>query len=262
MKSLLEALQQGRLIELPDDTKNKTLEYLASIIEAVPDVHNTGIAEAVLARERSFNTGLGNGWALPHGRTQPDGEIICAVGWNPKGIAYEAPDHQLVHIIVMYYVPESQKNAYLKEISSLSAAIQQNPKLEIPNSFKNLDEVRNALLDLVSTAIEHSSSQAKARMIRLEAKQAQAAASEALSLRSSDWMQPVSVIISNDKIQCTLAQDEDLVKTLEGQSDIAKKFQLQKPIDCGSYRLFFRSSVNYPSNRILYEGIAIRISGN
>ena len=38
MKSLLTALQEGRLIELPDNNKNKALDYLATLIEAIPDI--------------------------------------------------------------------------------------------------------------------------------------------------------------------------------------------------------------------------------
>jgi PTS system nitrogen regulatory IIA component len=46
------------------------------------------------------------------------------VGWSPAGIDYGAPDNEPVHLLVMYFVPDTQKNAYLKEISSLAKAIQ------------------------------------------------------------------------------------------------------------------------------------------
>ena len=38
MKSLLDALDEGRLIELPDNHKTRALEYLAALIEAIPDI--------------------------------------------------------------------------------------------------------------------------------------------------------------------------------------------------------------------------------
>ena len=54
MKSLLNALQDGRLIELPDNHKTKALEYLAALIEAIPDIGvEGGITENVLAREQA-----------------------------------------------------------------------------------------------------------------------------------------------------------------------------------------------------------------
>ena len=69
MRSLLDALQAGRLIELTDSHKTKALEYLAALIEAIPDIGvEGGITENVLAREHVHNTGIGKGWACPHAR--------------------------------------------------------------------------------------------------------------------------------------------------------------------------------------------------
>jgi hypothetical protein len=53
MKSLLTALREGRLVELPDANKEKALEYLANLIEAVPDLPGVPeLYEAMMARER------------------------------------------------------------------------------------------------------------------------------------------------------------------------------------------------------------------
>src|SRR5580692_9148006 len=112
MKSLLNALQEGRLVELPDEDKDKSLEYLAHLIEAVPDLAGSPeLAEEMIARERTHNTGIGSGVACPHVRA------------TPTGIDYGASDGKKVHLVVMYYIPDAQKTVYLKEISSLASAI-------------------------------------------------------------------------------------------------------------------------------------------
>ena len=144
MKSLLTALQEGRLIELPDNNKNKALEYLATLIEAIPDIgFGGGITESVLAREQAHNTGIGKGWACPHARSPRDGELVCSVGWGPTGIDYGSPDGEPVHLLVMYFVPDTQKNAYLKEVSSLAKAIHTQPTLQDLKSLTDLSEVRH-----------------------------------------------------------------------------------------------------------------------
>ena len=80
MKSLLDALQAGRLIELADSHKTKALEYLAALIEAIPDIGvEGGITENVLARENVHNTGIGKGWACPHARAPHDGELVLSL---------------------------------------------------------------------------------------------------------------------------------------------------------------------------------------
>src|SRR5882762_4438707 len=155
MKGILEALHEGRLIELPDHQKNRALEYLANLIEAVPDIGvEGGITEKVLAREAAYNTGIGNGWACPHARSTLHGDLVCAIGWSPVGIDYGAPDGQPVHLVIMYFVPESQKNSYLKEISSLAKAIQTQPELQDIKSLSDLGEVRLRMLDAITVALE------------------------------------------------------------------------------------------------------------
>ncbi len=173
MKTLLNALQEGRFVELPETNKEKALNYLANLIEAMPDISpGTDVAGAVLSREAQFNTGIGLGWACPHARTPHEGEIICAAGWSPAGIDYGAADHKPVSIVVMYYVPDSQKNIYLKEVSALAKAIQKKRGDQPVPRMQTLAEARNWILDLVSLSLETQVSDVKARMIHLEAKQA------------------------------------------------------------------------------------------
>ena len=65
MDSLLDALQEGRLIELPDNDKQDSLQLLAHIIEAIPSVPtDTDVAGLVLKREETYNTSLGKGFAV------------------------------------------------------------------------------------------------------------------------------------------------------------------------------------------------------
>ena len=200
MKSLLNALQEGRLIELVDCNKEKALQYLAALIEAIPDLKaGTEVTEGVLAREKSFNTGLGDGWGCPHVRTPQDGELVCAVGWCPTGIDYGSMDQKPVHLIVMYYVPDVQKNAYLKEISSLARAIKSQPSLRELNTLQDLAETRHRLLDVITLAVESAAPDAKARMIRLEAKQAAVAELPSLPL---DWSKQIYGSFGVDHSQC------------------------------------------------------------
>src|ERR1700760_3875536 len=103
MKNLLNALQEGRFVELPETNKDKALIYLANLIEAMPDLRpGTDVAGSVLAREIQFNTGIGMGWACPHMRTPHEGEIICAAGWCPAGVGYAAADENPDYFFVMY----------------------------------------------------------------------------------------------------------------------------------------------------------------
>src|SRR5205085_1818472 len=139
----------------------------------IPEVAgNTDLAEQVLAQENSNNTGIGLGVACPHVRISGTGELLCAVGWSPSGIDFSAKDGRKVHLVVMYYIPDSQKNTYLKEVSALVRAIRQKGEIQAIAKAEDIAKVREELLDWVSAALDASIPDPKARMIRLEARQA------------------------------------------------------------------------------------------
>ncbi len=198
MKSLLDALQEGRLIELPEIDKGKILNLLATLIEAIPDFRSGfDFAGAVAGREAAANTGIGHGWAGPHGRVSGEGDLFCAIGWSPTGVDYGAPDGKPVRIVVMHYIPDSQKNVYLREIAGLAKAIKSNPALGELSGLKDLAEVRHRLIDLLTAAVDSALPDVKARMIQLEAKQAVSALAETLPADALSALSliPLSIVI-------------------------------------------------------------------
>src|SRR4051812_21709520 len=116
MRSILTALQEGRLFELPEAGKGRALEFLARILDANPDIAmGTDAIEEIQRREQEYNTGVGFGVAVPHIRVRrEEGELFCAIGWSAAGIDYGAGDGEPVHLVFMYYIPGAQKNVYLK----------------------------------------------------------------------------------------------------------------------------------------------------
>ena len=262
MKSVLNALQEGRLIELPDDDKNSALEYLAALIEAVPDIGvEGGITESVLAREQAHNTGIGKGWACPHARSPRDGEVVCSVGWSPTGIDYGSADSQPVHILVMYFIPETQKNAYLKEISFLAKAIQTQPGLQDLKSLTDLGEVRHRLLDAMNVALEAAAPDARARMIQLEVKHAAAQeGSVGMSPELAGAIVPLSILTIPGSKPIVLCQDPQLVTALEAAEQLTSHLAQNGRAEHGGIQILVRSSTNYQPDRVVFDCLAVRVN--
>ncbi|MGA2976881.1 MAG: PTS sugar transporter subunit IIA [Spirochaetia bacterium] len=265
MKSLLDALQEGRLIELPESDKEKSLQYLATLIEAIPDFR-TGLDfnGAVMTREKAANTGISQGWACPHGRVSGEGELLCAIGWSPTGIDYGAPDGKPVRIMVMHYIPDSQKNVYLREISGLAKAIQKHPALGELSDAKALGEVRHRLIDLLTAALDSALPDAKARMIQLEAKQAVSALAETLpvDVLASLNLIPLTIILVPGSKLTVLAQDKDVIALLETVSDMTAPLAARMPFDRAGYRIITRSVSSFQPDRLLYDCIAVKLGAN
>jgi len=260
MKSLLNALQEGRLIELPDEDKEKSLEYLAHIIEAVPDLAGSPeLAEEMIQRERQHNTGLGLGIACPHVRATGGGDLICAVGWSPAGIEYGASDGKKVHLVVMYYIPDAQKNVYLKEISSLAGAIRREGGIAPIATAEDVAAVRERLLDWVQAAIEASIPEAKARMIRLEERQAVAeAAAPPGGVGAPGVLQllPALFLVADGKALALCASTE-LGAELEKDAELPELLLRRAQFERGGWRFVFRNATAFGA-RTLYDYLAVK----
>jgi PTS system nitrogen regulatory IIA component len=262
MKSLLEALREGRLIELPDADKDKSLQYLATIIEAIPDFRSGfDFAGAVMSRERAANTAIGAGWACPHGRVGGEGDLACAIGWSPAGIDWTAPDSKPVHVVIMHYIPDSDKNTYLKEISTLAKVIKRDERMHEFGAEKDLFGVRHRMLDLLTAAIETAVPDAKARMIRLEAKQA-AAQELPAELLSAVEILPLSVVIVPGVRPVVLSQDRTLAERVEAAPDLAPHLAAKLPFDVAGYRILIHAVAPYQPDRFLYECLAVRMGSS
>jgi mannitol/fructose-specific phosphotransferase system IIA component (Ntr-type) len=263
MKSLLDALQGGRLVELPAIDKEKSLHFLGTLIEAIPDFRTGLDFNAVVdAREKAANTGIGQGWACPHGRVAGEGELFCAIGWSPAGIDYGAPDGKPVRVLVMHCIPDSQKTAYLREISGLAKAIQSNPALGELSGLNDLGEVRHRLIDLLTAAAERALPDVKARMIQLEARQAVSALAETMPADALAALAliPLNVIVVPGAKPVVLSQDRDVVAQLETVPDLAGPLSARVPFDRAGYRIITRSVSSFLPDRLLYDCIAVKLA--
>jgi nitrogen PTS system EIIA component len=282
MRSLLDALKEGRLVELPEGyEKEEALELLAHLIEAIPDIGNKDdLMAGVMEREAQANTGIGRGVACPHCRVSSEGELLCAVGWSPEGIEYGAPDGAKVHFLIMYYVPDSKRNAYLKEISGLAKAIGSGESIQNLSSLPDLRRVRETLLDWVSLAINEAMPETKARMIKLEAKQAVAAqgASQAgavlpaaaafaadlriLPLRVVTWPEGAVILCRDAALSEALEKVGDLGAKLDGgmaQALSPGSSGNMREFDAAGYRIAVLSETLFERGRKEYEAVAIQL---
>jgi mannitol/fructose-specific phosphotransferase system IIA component (Ntr-type) len=260
MKSLLDALQEGRLVELSETNKDKALEYLALLVEAIPDIGTQmDIVKEVKEREAQSPTGIGKGVAVPHVRTDRTGELLCAVGWSPQGIAYGAPDGRDVHLLVMYYVPDTQRPLYLKEVSGLAKALQKTDGIEPFADIHDIQAVRHKLLDWVGLSIDEAVPDAKARMIKLEARQA-AVASVPAAARASYAVQPFRVLADEAGRALVLSDDPRLVAALESSPELRRVLSGEGGSDIGRYKIALYGTTRFALNRTLFEGVAVAVA--
>lgn len=95
--------------------------------------------ESVLEREKIMSTGVGKGFAIPHGKTSGVKEILAAFGKSTKPIEYDSLDGKPVQLLFLLIGRENMVSAHIKLLSRISRMM-------------NRDEFRQKLIDAKSSA--------------------------------------------------------------------------------------------------------------
>jgi mannitol/fructose-specific phosphotransferase system IIA component (Ntr-type) len=257
LKSILDALEHGRLIELPDNDKNDALQFLATMLEAVPAIPpGINIVEIVLSHEKTSNTSLGVGWACPHARVNFDGDLSCAIGWSPEGIDYGIPGEPLVHMIVMFFVPDNQRNTYLKEVSSLVRVIQNHPEYQTLETFTELNTVRNNLLDIAHLAMNGDTRNYRARMIQLDTL-TKSAVTGGVQLEGME-IDTLLIVAGPNMTPVVLTQNLELSNLADQDRNIAVAIATGNRYQLQDWQVVRRNTTTYIGDKVIHDCIAIK----
>jgi PTS system fructose-specific IIC component/PTS system nitrogen regulatory IIA component len=129
-------------IDLDAEDKEEVFEELvdqfcqASKIDAREE-----ILEALRERERKMSTGIHQGIAVPHGKTNAVDRVYGVLGISKKGIDYDALDGKPVYLLFMILAPERDSENHLKLLKRL-AELLENPQfytdLVVQNNSQNV----------------------------------------------------------------------------------------------------------------------------
>lgn len=102
-------------------SKKRALELLSELLaqaETGPDAQE--IFNSLVARERLGGTGLGHGFALPHGRVKGGQRPIGAFVRLAAGVDFDAVDKQPVDLLFALLVPEECTEEHLQILALLA----------------------------------------------------------------------------------------------------------------------------------------------
>lgn len=105
-------------------SKQEVLEQIINLCSQTGNILNKQeFKEAVLKREKEGTTGIGEGIAIPHGKSRAVKKACLAAMVLPKGVEFEALDGKKVNLIFLIAAPENQENTHLEVLSRLSALL-------------------------------------------------------------------------------------------------------------------------------------------
>ena len=125
---LTELLTPDRIkIPLASTEKDALLRELVEIVGgATASGDGEEVLRAVREREQVLSTGIGNGVAIPHGKSAAVGSLVLAAGVTPKGVDFEALDGQPVQLFFLLVGPESASGEHVKALSRISRLLRRD----------------------------------------------------------------------------------------------------------------------------------------
>ena len=101
--------------------KKETIEKMVSLMAAggnITDVER--YKEGVFLREEEGTTGIGEGIAIPHAKTDAVAKPGLAAMVVKDGVDYDSLDGEPVHLIFLIAAPNTEDNVHLEVLSRLS----------------------------------------------------------------------------------------------------------------------------------------------
>ena len=108
-------------IGLAGTTKNEIIEELVDIIAAgSPSLERKLLMKSVMERETQMSTGMKNGIAIPHGKTDAVCELYAAAAVSAEPIDFDSLDGEPARIFVMTISPASHTGPHLQLLAEVS----------------------------------------------------------------------------------------------------------------------------------------------
>ncbi len=125
-------------VNIPGETKEDVINAiidLAAKSQKIKDIEK--VRQAIFEREKIMSTGVGKGFAIPHGKTDAVTDIVAAFGITENPIDYQSLDHEPVRLLFLLIGKDSLVGAHIKLLSRISRLM-------------NKEELRGKLLQSTS----------------------------------------------------------------------------------------------------------------
>lgn len=136
-------------LDVKSTNKVDIIKELAKLHEKTGVLNDyDGYVKALMAREEQSSTGIGEGIAIPHAKTEYVKEPALAMGRKPEGIDYDSLDGEPATLFFMIAAPDGANNTHIETLARLSQLLLDDDFKAALENAKTADEV----LDIINKA--------------------------------------------------------------------------------------------------------------
>ena len=116
------------MIDVQETEKERLLSKMVERLDSCGLLVSKDDAEhAIIAREQLMSTGVGNGIAIPHAKTDAVNNIVLSVATIKNGINYKSVDKKKVFAVFMLLAPKNSASENLKVLTAIAKILRDNP---------------------------------------------------------------------------------------------------------------------------------------
>jgi fructose-specific phosphotransferase system IIA component len=121
---------------LAGESKKEIIDAMIDLVATSPKVlDREKVRKAIFEREEIMSTGVGNGFAIPHGKTDAVTDIVAAFAVTASPIDYQSLDEKPVRLVFLLVGKDNLVGPHIKLLSRISRLM-------------NKEEFRKRLLEL------------------------------------------------------------------------------------------------------------------
>lgn len=129
-------------IELESLDKEEAFAEMVELLVRAGRVADRDAAlEAILSREEMATTGIGNGIAVPHGKSASVDKLVAALGLSRVGIEYDATDGEPVHVVFLVLAEANNPGPHVECLGEIARLLQLHGFCERLRAARSPEEV-------------------------------------------------------------------------------------------------------------------------
>jgi PTS system nitrogen regulatory IIA component len=136
------------IVDLAATTKKGVLEELVGLLAKDGKIKDAkATIDILLEREKLGSTGIGQGIAIPHAKTEQSKEVVAAFGLSRRGVQFDSLDGEPVYIFFLLVAPPDAAGLHLKALARISRLLKDKFFRQSLRDVKDAAEVLKIIRD-------------------------------------------------------------------------------------------------------------------
>ena len=109
--------------DLKAKNKEELIEELVALLVSSGSIEKkfkSKVVEVIMAREALGSTAIGQGIAIPHGKTESVSKLVAGLGVSKKGVNFDSLDGEPAYIFFILIAPQDSAGPHLKALARVS----------------------------------------------------------------------------------------------------------------------------------------------